>query len=593
MPLSRATHRLTDFVDGWRAPFLGGLLYFALATTTITLTSSWAGIAAVWPANAVALALLLRRPPSAWWPILLSVCLGNAAATWVTGGTLNAPIPFSLANVVEVTVAAMGLRLRQARIDLVLNTATVWRFLLWAGLAGPMAGGAIGATTASLFGKPFFSAYVTWVVADGLGLLLVTPFMITLFNGTYLRRWRESDWRQRCDAAALYGLTALVSGVVFSTSQLPLLFLVAMPLMLVTFRLGWPGTNIAVMIVGWIGTIGTINQVGPVTIPTDDPVLQAALFQFFLASLLLTCMPVAAAVAASRELMRDLQERERSLRLVVSQSPTLIVEFTREGICHKAFGAREILTGVGAAELVGQGFAAIAAEDHGELREAHDMALVAQDEMFSVEFRPVSHAQAWYEATFCALLDEHGRCIGSIASIHDVTERKLQARALARSAMVDSLTGLMNRAGFMHRLGRALAGRRDTPLALAIIDVDRFKLINDNCGHPVGDLVLTEIGRRILGEVRSGDTVGRLGGDEFAVLIDASDDVDVADICARIVAAVGRTPIALANGGSINAAISCGLAWQSADASAEDFLLAADNALYEAKRAGRNRVVAA
>ncbi len=158
---------------------------------------------------------------------------------------------------------------------------------------------------------------------------------------------------------------------------------------------------------------------------------------------------------------------------------------------------------------------------------------------------------------------------------------------------MDSLTGLMNRAGFMHRLGRSLAARRDAPLALAIIDVDRFKLINDNRGHPVGDVVLAEIGRRISGEVRGCDVVGRLGGDEFAVLIDATDQAKAQEICARIVGAVSRTPIELPMGGTISAAISCGLAWQQPEVSADEFVLAADTALYEAKRGGRNRVVAA
>lgn len=594
MPIFTSARRISDTVDALRAPVLAGALYFVLAAATIALTSAWTGVAAVWPANAVMLAMLLRRQPAQWWPFLIAGAIANALANLATRDTIGAPILFSAANMLEVTVAAWGLRLHGSRIDLQLTTGAVWRFILWAGALAPMASGLIGAVaSAMLFGEPFLQAYATWVVADALGLIVVTPFMITLFSGAYLTRWRESGWGQRCEAGALYVLTALVTAAVFSGHHLPLLFLVAMPLMLVTFRLGWPGTNVAVMIVAAIGTLGTVNRFGPVMIPTDDPVLQAGLFQFFLASLLLTCIPVAAAVAASRELMRELKENERSLRLVVSQSPSLLLEFTPQGTCHKAFGAREILTGVGAAELVGSGFAAIAPTVHDDLRAAHEMALTSREEMFSVEFQPAAQAEAWYEATFCALTDERGRCIGSIASIHDVTERKLQARALARSATIDSLTGLINRAGFMHRLGRMLGAQRDAPLALAMIDVDRFKLINDNGGHLVGDVVLTEIARRIAGEVREGDVVGRLGGDEFAVLIDASQYADAEDICARIVSAVSRAPIPLPSGGAIGAAISCGLARQQPGLDAEGFLLAADTALYEAKRSGRGRVVAA
>jgi diguanylate cyclase (GGDEF)-like protein/PAS domain S-box-containing protein len=588
-----AARAIIPFNAAWRAPVLAALLYFAVASVTIALTDAWSAVAPVWPANALLLALLRNRRPSAWWPVLLAGGLANVAANLATRGTFGAPVLFSLANVAEVALAAWALRRNLSEMNR-LESRTVWRFLLWGGVIAPMISGLLGAATALVaFGQPFPTAYATWVVADGLGLIVVTPFLVKLFDGSYLRRWRGSTLRQKREAAALYLLTAAVAAAVFQSEELPILFLVGMPLMLVTFRLGWAGANLAVMIVALIGAVGTMNHSGPVAIPAGGFELQASLFQIFLASLLVTCMPVAAAASAQRELMRELQESERSLRLVVSQSPSLLLEFDRSGMCHKAFGARDTLKGLTSADLIGRGFDAVAPRDPGELQAAHDMALSATDELFAVEFRSSRGAEAWYEASFCGLLDEFGRCVGSIASIHDVTERKLQVRALARSAMMDSLTGLFNRAGFLYRLGRALSVGGERRLALAMIDVDRFKLINDNSGHAVGDLVLAEIGRRIAGEVRASDTVGRLGGDEFAVLLEISDGDDAEDVCARIVAAVASRPIALASGGSIGAAISCGLAWHQPDSDAEDFLLAADTALYEAKRGGRNRVVAA
>jgi diguanylate cyclase (GGDEF)-like protein/PAS domain S-box-containing protein len=579
-------------VAALRAPLVAGALYFALATVTIALTDAWTAVAPVWPANALLLALLRNRARSTWWPVLLAGGLANIAANFATRGAFGPPVFFSLANMIEVAVAAWGFRRTGPESDR-LDVRAVWRFLLWGGLIAPLVSGLLGAATAWIaFDQPFVSAYATWVVADALGLIVVTPFLVKLFDGTYSRRWRESSPRQKRDAAGLYLLTGLVAVAVFNSEELPILFLVGMPLMLVTFRLGWAGTNLAVMIVALIGVVGTINHSGPVAIPTGGFALQASLFQIFLASLLVTCMPVAAAAASQRELMRELQESERSLRLVVSQSPSLLLEFDRTGVCHKAFGARETLKGMTSADLIGQGFTAIAPRDPGDLQAAHEMALSATDELFSVEFRSNRGAEAWYEASFCALLDERGRCIGSIASIHDVTERKLQVRALARSAMMDSLTGLLNRAGFLYRLGRAMSIGGERRLALAMIDVDRFKLINDNSGHAVGDLVLTEIGRRIAGEVRASDTVGRLGGDEFAVLLEVSGGGDAEEVCARIVAAVAGAPIVLPTGGTIGTAISCGLAWHQHGIDAEEFLLAADTALYEAKRGGRNRVVA-
>jgi diguanylate cyclase (GGDEF)-like protein len=165
--------------------------------------------------------------------------------------------------------------------------------------------------------------------------------------------------------------------------------------------------------------------------------------------------------------------------------------------------------------------------------------------------------------------------------------------ALARSAHTDSLTGLLNRAGFMTRLERALAGAEMGTLVLAMIDVDRFKLINDNCGHQTGDAVLKEIARRIAGQLRSSDSVGRVGGDEFVVLLDNADWDRAQEICGRLVESVSVEPVRLESGQTISAAISCGVARHRGGLSADQFLHDADVALYEAKRGGRNRVVAA
>ena len=183
--------------------------------------------------------------------------------------------------------------------------------------------------------------------------------------------------------------------------------------------------------------------------------------------------------------------------------------------------------------------------------------------------------------------------VGTIATIHNVTARKNQELSLSRSATTDSLTGLLNRAGFHARLNHALLTAKPGSLSIAMIDVDRFKLINDNSGHQVGDIVLREIARRISGQVRASDAVGRLGGDEFVILLATPNWEMVQEICARIVVSINADPIILPSGNSLRTAISCGVARLRLGVDADDFIHAADVALYEAKRAGRNRVVAA
>lgn len=592
--LVRALRDSAEAHRNWITPIVAGVLYCVLAALTIELTNASRGIATVWPPNAVLLALLLRREPSAWAPILIAGFIGNAAANVITRGTITAPMLFGIANMVEVVVAARGLRWRTETTAILKSPTSVWRFMLWAGLIAPAVAGIFGAqTTVLLYGAAFVPSFLTWFVADGLGLLTITPFLMALFRGDYVRGFREQSWGQRLEATALLAMTAGITAFVFHNRTYPLLFLISLPLMLVTFRLGWLGTKLAIILVAIIGASSTLTHSGPIAILIPDPQLQVFFFQFYLAALLMLNMPVAAALAKSNELMQKLQESDRSFRLLASQSPTLLAQFDREGICRKALGSAEILPGEGKSTIVGGDFGAISVSGKAVLEAAHNRALAERDTLHAVEFLAHAEGDRWFEATFCAMLDERGHCTGTLASIHNVTERKHHATALAVSAMTDSLTGVLNRAGFMHRLDTALARAPGGALAVAMIDVDRFKLINDNSGHLAGDTVLREIAARIGRHIRAQDAVGRLGGDEFAILIDACDEIDVHDICNRIVAAIGNAPIALPNGGALRTAISCGVGRHEPGQSADDLLHAADSALYAAKRAGRNRVVAA
>jgi diguanylate cyclase (GGDEF)-like protein len=256
-------------------------------------------------------------------------------------------------------------------------------------------------------------------------------------------------------------------------------------------------------------------------------------------------------------------------------------------------GTANILLDRDADLLGGSSFADISEEGQFELKRAHNAALEDISCSHHAEFRTVKAKDSWLEAIFRANFDEFGRCVGTLATIHDVTQRKIQELSLSQSATTDSLTGLLNRAGFRARLEQALLNASPGTISLAMIDVDRFKLINDNCGHQAGDLVLKEIARRISHQVRSSDAVGRLGGDEFIILLNLQNWDMVQDICNRIVVAVDGTAVDLPSGNSLSTAISCGVARVQANPTVDEFIHQADLALYEAKRTGRNRVVAA
>jgi len=178
----------------------------------------------------------------------------------------------------------------------------------------------------------------------------------------------------------------------------------------------------------------------------------------------------------------------------------------------------------------------------------------------------------------------------------DATSAREYERQLHALAHSDHLTGLPNRRSYEERLAQAIARARRsaTPLALAYLDVDHFKQINDGLGHAVGDTVLREFARRLAAAVRSTDTVARLAGDEFVVVLEqVGSPLECERIAAKLLDAI-RPPFAL-DGRTLQVTTSIGIAWSPRPDQAA-LAHAADEALYLSKHAGRNtasvRVVA-
>jgi diguanylate cyclase (GGDEF)-like protein len=179
---------------------------------------------------------------------------------------------------------------------------------------------------------------------------------------------------------------------------------------------------------------------------------------------------------------------------------------------------------------------------------------------------------------------------GGLATVFtDVTPIKELQALYEKLAAQDTLTGLASRRLFVDRLDRAvaLAKRLGRTVSLCYIDLDHFKPINDSLGHDAGDAVLKEVAHRLQKVSRTSDTVARLGGDEFAVLMESDSDRAGAEVFAtRILNAISQ-PIAV-GGHECNVGASIGVAILPPETADKEVLLkAADEAMYEAKRAGR------
>ena len=167
---------------------------------------------------------------------------------------------------------------------------------------------------------------------------------------------------------------------------------------------------------------------------------------------------------------------------------------------------------------------------------------------------------------------------------------------LRQLATTDQLTGLLNRREFDRLLAEEVerARRFERPLALVLLDLDHFKDINDQHGHPAGDAVLRTVAARITGTVRTIDRVARIGGEEFAVLLMETSIEQAAAAAQRLVEVVRGEPVSASDGIRLPVTISVGVAVAPTHAKESAALIeAADKALYAAKRAGRNRMVLA
>jgi diguanylate cyclase (GGDEF)-like protein len=164
---------------------------------------------------------------------------------------------------------------------------------------------------------------------------------------------------------------------------------------------------------------------------------------------------------------------------------------------------------------------------------------------------------------------------------------------LALASRRDALTGLPNRRAFDEELAREVArsARTGAPLGLVVLDVDRFKAVNDGHGHPAGDAVLREVAARAGAAVRQGDLAARIGGEEFALLLPGADLPGAAELAERVRAAVAAAPVS-AGDRTIAVTVSLGCAVLAPGEPPEALLGRADARLYEAKRSGRDRVMA-
>jgi diguanylate cyclase (GGDEF)-like protein/PAS domain S-box-containing protein len=485
----------------------------------------------------------------------------------------------------------------------------------WAGFAGwvvlaiPAAAAVVGApATVLTTGGPvtvdaLLTAGRTWYVADAMALSVVVPVILRL-RPSRLGHLRPR--RQALAAGGLLALAAAMSAVAFSVDGPLALSLLPLPLVLLLFRAGSAGLAAGMAVLAPIALVATRAGWGPMAAVSPGDTTGALLAcQLFLVGVFTTLVVVAA--------MGDERQRRAAMdaanadvyRIIATTSGDLITVSESDGYVRYVSPAVDDVLGHPASALAGFGWHELLhEEDHPDVTRV--LASVGRDEphRFTFRMRRGDGTWRWFDARIRQSdgLDGAGAplVVGTFRDVTDVRDREegLLARTAELDALArtDPLTGLANRRELDERLAAAwrTSVRRSEPLGLLIVDVDRFKAYNDRHGHLAGDRCLARVAAAVTTAAhRPDDTCGRYGGEEFVVVLPGTDLDGAARVGERVRAAVAArasaddgvgTPVTVSVG-----AASC----RPGDGAHLDRLFAAaDTALFAAKDAGRDTVVA-
>jgi diguanylate cyclase (GGDEF)-like protein/PAS domain S-box-containing protein len=299
-------------------------------------------------------------------------------------------------------------------------------------------------------------------------------------------------------------------------------------------------------------------------------------------------------ITERKKIEKALQESESRFRTMADIVPVLIWIADLDKLCTWFNKVWLEFTGRTLEQEYGNGWAeGVHPDDFQRCLNTYVTAFDARQE-FTMEYRLRRHdgEYRWLVDHGVPRFDDHGKFLGYIGSCVDITDRHAVEDMAQYRAHHDPLTDLPNRSLFGDRLRQALASakRDQTHLAILFIDLDKFKPVNDQFGHAVGDLLLQDATKRMLNCVRESDTVARIGGDEFVVLLPSVDEEQDAVGVAEKIRHALNIPFAL-SGHELHISSSTGIAVYPEHGNNETQLFKhADRAMYYAKENGRNDV---
>jgi diguanylate cyclase (GGDEF)-like protein/PAS domain S-box-containing protein len=578
-----------------RDPLLG-LCYFVAAALPAALARFGNGVAFIWIANALLLAVLHCRPRRRWLEPIAWCAGASFLATALFGMGPAAAGPLALINMAEAVCGALLLR-RFAGRDVTLSTGYEIAVLVAAGLIGAALTGFAGAAVAFFCAHGgYWPNWLAWTSGHGLGALIITPVALLVLRGDAGGWARTSSPRDLAVAASLFLVLAAAICLVFAQDRYPLLFLPFLPLMACVFRFGRLGAAAGLLLLTVLSAAFAMQGLGPFDLIPGGAGVRAEFLQLYLAVATLTALPAAAELKRRHRLFAELQRNAAIHRVIVDRTGDLLMVTGLDGVIQYVSPSVAALSGFTPDQVTGRPARdLILPEDHERVIAAHMQALAAPETTVMVEYRAhkASGAIGWFESHIHAMTDDADHVTGAVTIVREVSRRKARESDLVAAASTDPLTGLPNRRAFesaFAALGRtALPG---SPLGcVAMFDLDHFKRINDAHGHAAGDEVLKAFAAILSRSVRGQDVVARLGGEEFGAILAGATAEQAQAVCERIRRALASVTLNAPDGAPLHPTVSAGLSEIRPAASLEITLMAADHALYEAKHQGRNRLV--
>ncbi|MGV7121824.1 diguanylate cyclase [Sphingopyxis sp. 550A] len=585
-------------------PLLTMAGYGLLASLSLHATRGADNIAAIWPPSGYFLALLLLMPARARPASFVAMAAASVAANMLSGTSAVISAAFTIANAAEAGAALWLIRRRVPGELSFMEPRAVANFCVAVLAAGALSA-SVAAALAGTLAAPGLTGrgidfFFSWLTTVTLGMLIVAPPIVMLARLVDTRALANVPRATIVEAVALLTFAAALTALSFSQSHFPATFLPTVAVIAASYRLGPFGAAAGMLIVAIVASWMTGQGIGPVAAIEGSQRSRVLFLQFYFITLLFTALPLAALLVVQRRLAKRLGQSNRWL--LQAEAAALVghwrVDLVRWTIQWSDQAYR--VHGLEPGEPVDVEYSVeqYLPEDRAAVRAILERA-VRTGEPFEYQGRIVRADGAIRHVKSHGSIERGrgGRAVGIFGTVQDVTETVENARILeaARSAAervanTDMLTGLPNRRHTLSFLETALAGARErgVPLAVAIFDIDHFKRINDDHGHAAGDEVIRRVARRAKASLRDEDLVGRFGGEEFVCILQRSSAQAAEMVAERLRIAIEAE--GHADGRLPPATVSIGLAVYDGEGEAEALLQRADQALYIAKREGRNRL---